>query len=42
MTAHQEADKQRRLVNDLWTFRDAVTISTLSFSGIRLHNATPR
>ncbi|MFI0235559.1 hypothetical protein [Streptomyces sp. NPDC016845] len=28
--------------DDLWTFWDAVTTSTLGFSGIRLHNATPR
>ncbi|MFI7336637.1 DUF6886 family protein [Streptomyces sp. NPDC050085] len=42
LTLHQQADIQLRFVNDLWTFWDAVTSSTLGFSGIRLHNATPR
>ncbi|MFE6889597.1 DUF6886 family protein [Streptomyces sp. NPDC057694] len=42
LTLHQEADIQLRFVNNLWTYWDTVTTSTLGFSGIRLHNATPR
>ncbi|MEV1019498.1 DUF6886 family protein [Streptomyces sp. NPDC050264] len=42
LTLHQQADIQLRFVNNLWTFWDAVTTSTLGFSGIRLRNATPR
>ncbi|MBO1330893.1 DUF6886 family protein [Streptomyces sp. VRA16 Mangrove soil] len=42
LTLHQQADIQLRFVNTLWTFWDAVTTSTLGFSGIRLRNATPR
>ena len=33
---------QLRVLPNLWSFWDAVTASTLRFSGIRLHNALPR
>jgi hypothetical protein len=39
---HEEAGIQLRVLNNLWPFWDAVTTSTLAFSGIRLANATPR
>ncbi|CAM4209631.1 DUF6886 domain-containing protein [Kibdelosporangium persicum] len=39
---HEEAGIQLRIMNNLWEFWDAVIISTLGFSGIRLRNASPR
>jgi hypothetical protein len=42
LTCHAEAAIELRVVNRLWPFWDAVTTSTLTFSGIRLHNAHPR
>ncbi|MEN3309108.1 MAG: hypothetical protein V7603_5310 [Micromonosporaceae bacterium] len=39
---HEEADIQLRVLANLWPFWDAVTASTLGFSGIRLRNARPR
>lgn len=39
---HEEAGIQLRVLPSLWTFWDAVTASTLGFSGIRLRNAKPR
>jgi hypothetical protein len=39
---HEEADIQLRLMTNLWSFWDAITTSTLGFSGIRLHNARAR
>ncbi|MGH4028521.1 DUF6886 family protein [Actinomycetota bacterium Odt1-20B] len=38
---HAAAGIQLRFVTDLWEFWDAVTRSTLEFSGIRLRNAAP-
>ena len=39
---HDEAGIELRVLADLWPFTDAVTSSTLGFSGIRLRNARPR
>lgn len=39
---HEQAGIQLRVLPNLWTFWDAVTASTLGFSGIRLRNAAPR
>ncbi len=39
---HARAGIQVRVLPNLWPFWDAVTASTLGFSGIRLRNATPR
>jgi hypothetical protein len=39
---HEKAGVQLRLLTNLWAFWDAVTISTLGFSGIRMPNAQPR
>jgi hypothetical protein len=39
---HEAAGIQRRVLPNLWTFWDAVTASSLGFSGIRLRNARPR
>ncbi|MCK2214524.1 hypothetical protein MF672_012090 [Actinomadura sp. ATCC 31491] len=36
---HEEAGIQLRVLPNLWTFWNAVTASTLEFSGIRLRNA---
>jgi hypothetical protein len=39
---HEKAGIQLRILPNLWTFWDAVTATTLAFSGIRLRNARPR
>jgi hypothetical protein len=39
---HEEAGIQLRLLDNLWRFWDAVTTSTVYYSGIRLRNARPR
>jgi uncharacterized protein DUF6886 len=39
---HRAAGIQLRILDNLWEFWDAVIVSTLSFSGIRLRNAKPR
>jgi hypothetical protein len=39
---HARAGIQLRVLTNLWSFWDAVTASTLGFSGIRLRNASPR
>lgn len=39
---HAEAGIQLRVLGNLWAFWDAVTASTLGWSGIRLRNAQPR
>jgi hypothetical protein len=39
---HEQAGIQLRVLTSLWPFWDAVTVSTLGFSGIRLKNAAPR
>ncbi|TDD75027.1 DUF6886 family protein [Actinomadura rubrisoli] len=39
---HQAAGIQLRVLDDLWEFWDAVTVSTLGWSGIRLRNAKAR
>jgi hypothetical protein len=39
---HEEAGIQLRLLDNLWRFWDAVIVSTMQFSGIRLRNAHPR
>ncbi|BCY14912.1 DUF6886 family protein [Actinoplanes sp. L3-i22] len=39
---HSAAGIQLRILPGLWPFWDAVTASTLDFSGIRLRNARPR
>lgn len=36
---HQDAGIQLRVLESLWDFWEAVTVSTLGFSGIRLRNA---
>jgi hypothetical protein len=36
---HERAGVQLRVLADLWPFWDAVTATTMGFSGIRLHNA---
>jgi hypothetical protein len=38
---HEAAGIQLKVLPNLWTFWDAVTASTLGFSGIRLRNARP-
>jgi hypothetical protein len=38
---HDEAGIELRVLSELWTFWEAVTASTLGFSGIRLRNAGP-
>jgi hypothetical protein len=38
---HEEAGIELRVLRRLWPFWDAVTASTLGFSGIRLRNAQP-
>lgn len=38
---HRDAGIQLRVLDNLWDFWDAVTTSTLGFSGIRLRNARP-
>jgi hypothetical protein len=38
---HADAGIQLRVLNNLWSFWDAVITSTLGFSGIRLRNAAP-
>ena len=40
--AHAEAGIQLRVLPNLWLFADAVTASTMEFSGIRMRNAAPR
>ena len=42
LTLHEIAGIQLRVLPTLWTFWDAVTASTLGFSGIRLRNARAR
>ncbi|WP_055589318.1 DUF6886 family protein [Peterkaempfera griseoplana] len=39
---HEEAGIELRVLPNLWPFWDAVTASTLGFSGIRLRRARPR
>jgi hypothetical protein len=39
---HEEAGIQLRVLPNLWAFWDAVTASSLGFSGIRLRNAAQR
>ena len=39
---HQDAGIQLRVLDSLWGFWDAVSTSTLEFSGIRLRNAAAR
>ncbi|MFH9071363.1 DUF6886 family protein [Streptomyces alboflavus] len=39
---HRDAGIQLRVLDNLWGFWDAVTASTLGWSGIRLRNARPR
>ncbi|MGX6602389.1 DUF6886 family protein [Micromonosporaceae bacterium Da 78-11] len=39
---HAEAGIQLRVLDNLWPFWDAVTASSVGFSGIRLPNARPR
>ncbi|HTJ69568.1 MAG TPA: hypothetical protein VL551_18670 [Actinospica sp.] len=39
---YEAAGIQLRVLPNLWTFWDAVTASSLGFSGIRLRNARPR
>jgi hypothetical protein len=39
---HAGAGIQLRVLPNLWAFWDAVTASSMRFSGIRLHNARPR
>ncbi|WNV91291.1 DUF6886 family protein [Umezawaea sp. Da 62-37] len=42
LALHEEAGIQLRLLTTLWPLWDAITTSTLGFSGIRLGNARPR
>ena len=42
LALHAEAGIQLRVLPNLWAFFDAVTESSLQFSGIRLGNAAPR
>jgi hypothetical protein len=42
LRCHAEAGIQLRVLDNLWTFWDAVIASTVGFSGIRLRNAQPR
>ena len=39
---HESAGIQLRVLPNLWPLWDAVIVSTLGFSGIRLRNASPR
>jgi hypothetical protein len=39
---HRDAGIQLRILENLWPFWDAVTASTLGWSGIRLRNGRPR
>ncbi len=39
---HEEAGIELRVLPNLWPLWDAITTSTLGFSGIRLGNALPR
>jgi hypothetical protein len=39
---HEEAGIELRVLPNLWAFVDAVSASSLGFSGIRLRNAQPR
>ena len=42
LALHEQAGIQLRVLPSLWGFWDAVSASSLGFSGIRLRNATPR
>ncbi len=42
LALHEQAGIQLRVLGNLWPFWDAVTTTTLGFSGIRLRNARPR
>ncbi|MDT0444614.1 DUF6886 family protein [Streptomyces johnsoniae] len=42
LALHRDAGIQLRVLDNLWEFWEAVTASTLGFSGIRLRNARPR
>jgi hypothetical protein len=42
LALHEAADIELRVLPNLWPFWDAVTTSTLDFSGIRMVNAKPR
>ncbi|MEV7046471.1 DUF6886 family protein [Amycolatopsis sp. NPDC051061] len=42
LALHEEAGIELRLMRNLWGFVDAVSTSSLGFSGIRLRNARPR
>jgi len=42
LSLHEEAGIQLRVLPNLWDFWDAVIVSSLGFSGIRLRNARPR
>jgi hypothetical protein len=42
LALHENAGIELRVLDNLWPFWDAVTPSTLGFSGIRLANARPR
>ena len=42
LALHEQAGIQLRVLPVLWTFWDAVTTTTMGFSGIRLRNARPR
>jgi hypothetical protein len=39
---HAQSSIELRLVANLWPLWNRVTMSSLEFSGIRLHNAAPR
>jgi hypothetical protein len=39
---HEDAGIQLRLLPEIWSYWDAVSLSSLGYSGIRLHNARPR
>jgi hypothetical protein len=41
LALHRDAGIQLRVLNNLWPFWNAVTATTLGFSGIRLRNAHP-
>lgn len=42
LALHENTGIQLRMLDNLWSFWDVVTTSTLGFSGIRLANARPR
>lgn len=42
LALHEEAGIELRVLRNLWGFVDAVSSSSLGFSGIRLRNAQPR